>query len=72
MNIDFEARFHLIRIALDHEKDAAMEIKFRLDEYMVMPFSLTLSSATYPLEVIGILRHFLEMEVVIWFNVYID
>jgi len=68
--IDFKAGFHLMRMALGHEKYTAFRTKFGLFEYLVMPFGLTNAPATFQREVNQILRPLLGIELVI--NTRID
>jgi len=63
--IDMKAGFHLIRMALGHEKFTAFRTRFGLYEYMVMPFGLTNAPATFQREINRILRPLLRMELVI-------
>jgi len=63
--IDMRAGFHLIRMALGHEKFTAFRTRFGLYEYMVMPFGLTNAPATFQREINRILRPLLGMELVI-------
>jgi len=63
--IDMKAGFHLIRMALGHEKFTAFRTRFGLYEYMVMPFGLTNAPATFQREINRILRPLLGMELVI-------
>jgi predicted nucleotidyltransferase len=53
--IDMKSGFHLIRMALGHEKFTAFRIRFALFEYLVMPFGLTNAPATFQREINGIL-----------------
>jgi hypothetical protein len=63
--IDFKAGFHLMRMALGHEKYTAFLTKFRLFEYLVMPFGLTNAPATFQRQVNRVLRPLLRLELVI-------
>jgi len=63
--IDMKAGFHLMRMAMGHEKFTAFRTKFGLYEYMVMPFGLTNAPTTFQREINQILRPLLEMELVI-------
>jgi hypothetical protein len=63
--IYFKAGFHLMRIALGHEKYTAFRTKFGLFEYTVMPFVLTNAPATFQREINRILRPVLGIELVI-------
>jgi len=45
--LDIKASFHLIRMALGHDKFTAFRTGFRLFEYMVMPVGLANAPATF-------------------------
>jgi hypothetical protein len=49
--LDFKSGFHLMKMALGHEKYTAFRTKFGLFEYLVMPFGLTNAPATFQREV---------------------
>jgi len=49
-NINMKVGFHLMRMAMGHEKFTAFRTKFGLYEYMVMPFGLTNAPATFQRE----------------------
>jgi len=70
--IDLKNGFHLIRMALGHEKYSAFHTKFGLYEYMVMPFGLTNAPATFQREINRILRPLLGIELVINTEINID
>jgi len=70
--IDFKAGFHLMRMALGHEKYTAFRTKFALFEYLVMPFGLTNAPATFQREVNRILRPVLGIELVINRKIELD
>jgi hypothetical protein len=70
--IDMKAGFHLMRMAMGHEKFTAFRTKFGLYEYMVMPFGLTNALATFQREMNPILRCLLGMELVLDSKVAID
>jgi hypothetical protein len=70
--IDMKAGFHLMRMAMGHEKFMAFRTKFGLYEYMVMPFGLTNAPATFQREMNRILRPLLGMELVLDSKVAID
>jgi hypothetical protein len=70
--IDMKAGFHLMRMAMGHEKFTAFRTKFGLYEYMVMPFGLTNAPATVQREMNRILRPLLGMELVLDSKVTID
>jgi hypothetical protein len=70
--LDFKAGFHLMRMALGHEKYTAFRTKFGLFEYLVMPFGLTNAPATFQREVNRILRPVLGIELVINTKIHID
>jgi hypothetical protein len=55
MKIDMTAGFHLILMAMGHEKFTVFRMKFGLYQYMVMPFGLTNVPATFQREMIRIL-----------------
>jgi hypothetical protein len=60
-----KARFHLMRMAMGHEKFTAFRTKFGLYEYMSMHFGLTNALAMFQREINRILRLLLGMELVI-------
>jgi len=70
--IDLKSGFHLIRMALGHEKFTAFLTKFGLCEYMVMPFGLCNALATFQREINKILRPLLGLELVIRTDVHVD
>jgi hypothetical protein len=70
--IDMKAGFHLLRMAMRHEKFTAFRTKFGLFEYMVMPFGWTNARATFQREINRILRPLLGLELVIDTKVAID
>jgi len=70
--IEMEAGFHLMRMAMGHEKFTAFRTKFGLYEYMVMPFGLINAPATCQREMNRILRPLLGMELVLDSKVAID
>jgi len=70
--LDFKSGFHLMRMALGHEKYTAFRTKFGLFEYLVMPFGLTNAPATFQREVNRILRPVLGIELVINTKIHID
>jgi hypothetical protein len=70
--IDMKAEFHLLRMAMGHEKFTAFRTKFRLFGYMVMPFGWTNAPATIQREINCILRPLLGMELVIDTKVAIE
>jgi len=63
--INMNAGFHLMRMAMGHEKFMAFRTKFGLYEYMIMPFGLTNALARFQREINRILQLLLGMEVVI-------
>jgi hypothetical protein len=70
--IDMRSGFHLIRMALGHEKFTAFRTRFGLFEYMVMPFGLTNAPATFQREINRILQPVLGLELVIRYDVDIE
>jgi hypothetical protein len=68
--VDLKSEFHLIEIALGHEKYTAFGTKFRLYEYMVMPFGLCNGPATFQREIKRILEPLLGLELVIKTDVH--
>jgi len=70
--IDMKAGFHLMRMAMGHEKFTAFGTKFGLYEYMVMPFGLTHAPASFQREINRILRPLLGMELVMDTKLAID
>jgi hypothetical protein len=70
--MDMQAGFHLMCMAMGHEKFTAFWRKFGQYEYMVMPFGLTNTPATFQREINRILRPLLGMELVIESKVAID
>jgi len=70
--IDLKSGFHLIRMALGHEKFTAFQTKFGLYEYLVMPFGLCNAPATFQREINRILRPFLGLELVIKTDIHVD
>jgi len=54
--IDMKAGFHLLRMALGHEKFTAFRTRFGLYKYMVMPFGLTNEPSTFQREISQIHR----------------
>lgn len=63
--IDMKAGFHLVRMAMRHEKFTAFRTKFGLYKCMVMPSGLTNAPATFQREINRILGPLLGMELVI-------
>jgi len=63
--IDMKAGFHLLRMALGHEKFTAFRTRFGLYKYMVMPFGLTNEPSTFQQEISRIHRLLLGMELAI-------
>ena len=63
--VNLKAGFHLIRMALGHKKYMAFRTKFGLYEYVVIPFELTNTPATFQPEINRILQPVLEIELVI-------
>jgi len=57
--------FHLLKMAMGHEKYTAFRVKFGLNEYMVMPFGLTIPPPTFRREINRILKPVLGIELVI-------
>jgi len=70
--IDLKSSFHLLRMALEHEKCTAFRTKFGLYEYLVMPFGLTNAPATFQWEINRILRLLFGIELVLNTKVDID
>jgi len=70
--MDLKSGFHLIRIALGHEKFTAFRTMFGLDEYLVMPFELCNAPATFQREINRNFRPLLGLELVIKTDVHID
>jgi len=70
--VDLKSRFHLLRMALGHEKYTAFHTKFGLYDYMVMPFGITNAPATFQREINRILRPLLGIEVVINTKIHVD
>jgi len=70
--VDLKSGFHLIRMALGHEKYTAFRTKFGLYEYLVMLFGLCNAPATFQREINRILRPVLGIELVIKTDVHID
>jgi len=70
--VDLKSGYHLLRMALGHEKFTAFRTKFGLYEYMVMPFGLTNAPATFQREINRILRPLLGLELVINRKVHIE
>jgi len=70
--IDPKAGFHLLTMALEHERYTAFRTKFGFYEYMVMHFGLTNAPATFQREINRILRPLLGIEFVITAKVDID
>jgi hypothetical protein len=62
--IGMTAGFHLIRMAMGHEKFTAFRTRFGLYEYMVMLFGLTNAPPTFQREMNRILRPLLRMQLV--------
>jgi hypothetical protein len=70
--IDFRAGFHLMRMALGHEKYTAFRTKFGLFKYLLITFRLTNALATFQREVNRILKPVLGIELVINKEISID
>lgn len=70
--IDPNACFHIIRMALGHAKYTTFRTEFGLYQEMVMPFGLTNAPATFQREINRILRPLLGIEIVINTKVDID
>jgi hypothetical protein len=70
--IDMKTGFHLMRMAMGHDKFMAFRTRFGLNKYMVMPFGLTNAPATFQREMNRILRPLLGMEFVLDSTVAID
>jgi hypothetical protein len=70
--VDLKSGYHLLRMALAHEKFTAFRTKFGLYDYMVMPFGLTNAPATFQREINQILRPLLALELVINRKVHIE
>jgi len=70
--IDLKSGFHLVRMALGHEKFTTFRTQFGLYEYLVMPFALCNAPATFQREIDRILRPLLGIELVIKTDVHID
>jgi len=70
--VDLKNGFHLIRMALGHEKFSAFRTNFGLYEYMVMPFGLTNAPTPFQREINRILRPLLGIEFVIKTDVNIE
>jgi len=70
--IDLKSGFYLIRMALGHEKYTAFRTKFGLYEYLVMPFGLCNTPATFQRGINRILRPLLGIELVVKTDVHVD